>query len=458
MSRSSLTAAVGLFAALSLQAEISPPELEEAAEVARRSAAAALRGPQRILLESVETDGEIRRVAGDEAWSGLTERQRDQLRSVVRERFLEALAPPPNVPGEVSWSWARAVGDDSASVFLELQYGTSRLKTRWSMIRRRGGWKVAEVALTDPGISLVEQAARSLGPRPIVRRDPLRQAQKQALPRLAALAAVGLIILLARRRLAAAGRRLLWIAAAAPAFLFAIDGALAVWRALREPYALADSLPTQPWASAQEEALEAERAGRSRQARHHWSRALAAGAPTGPVYYHLGLTAHRAGEAQEARRAFERALRESPPAPGASRELGLMALAEKRNEEAVERLRSYVGAAGPDPETLSALAVAESNLGHSEDAVRAIAEARALVGSDWKGAELEARVRARAGDAPGAVAALRPLEREGRIDRSALRADPVYLPIATDPAWVEFLAETPAVKKTPAPAGPSPRR
>jgi hypothetical protein len=39
------------------------------------------------------------------------------------------------------------------------------------------------------------------------------------------------------------------------------------------------------------------------------------------------------------------------------------------------------------------------------------------------------------------VAALRPLALAGRLDREALRSDPAYLPIATDPAWVRFLSE-----------------
>ena len=68
-------------------------------------------------------------------------------------------------------------------------------------------------------------------------------------------------------------------------------------------------------------------------------------------------------------------------------------------------------------------------------------EARRLVGGGAQGAELEAKIRARAGDAAGAVAALRPLMRQGGLDREALRSDPAYLPIATDPAWVRFLNE-----------------
>jgi tetratricopeptide (TPR) repeat protein len=432
-----------LAAALPTAAQEAAVELEEAAELARRSATAALRGPQRIFLEALDADRVVRRRLGEEAWSGLAERQKESLRSFVRDRFLESLAPPPNVPAEVTWSWARSEGAEAASVLLELRYGASRLKTLWRLVRHHGGWRIEDVALTDPGISLGEQAARALGPRPVLRRNPIRQAQRQALPRLAALLVIGLTVLLARRRLSPEGRRVLGIAATAPALLFVIDGALAVGRALREPYTIAESPPPQPWKRPQEEALEAERRGVPREARQAWSRALAAGAPSGPVYYHLGLTARLAGEAEEARRAFTRALRERPPAPGAARELGLMALSERRDQEARDLLRSYVEAVGPDPEALSALAVAESNLGNAEAAVRIIAQARTLLREEWEGRELEAKLRARAGDAAGAVQALRRLAEEGRIDRSALRADPAYLPIAADPAWVGFLAETP---------------
>ena len=118
-----------------------------------------------------------------------------------------------------------------------------------------------------------------------------------------------------------------------------------------------------------------------------------------------------------------------------------MALAEGRNADAVERLQGYLREAGPDPESLAALAVAEINLGHPDAAVSAIAAARALVGDDWRKSELEAQIYARAGNAAAAVAALRPLDGPGRLDRSLLRAEPPYLPIATDPVWVSFLNE-----------------
>jgi hypothetical protein len=87
--------------------------------------------------------------------------------------------------------------------------------------------------------------------------------------------------------------------------------------------------------------------------------------------------------------------------------------------------------------------VVQTNLGDTAAAVETIRAARALVGEDWRKAELEARIYARAGNAAAAVAALRPLEGQGKLDRAALRAEPAYLPIATDPAWVSFLAEAP---------------
>jgi len=137
-----------------------------------------------------------------------------------------------------------------------------------------------------------------------------------------------------------------------------------------------------------------------------------------------------------------------------------MALAEGRYEEARRLLEAYVAAAGPDPDTLSALAVTQANQGDADAAARTIASARALIPEDTRRAELEAQVYARAGKAASAVAALRPLEARGRLDRFALRADPAYLPIATDPVWVAFLGESPSTPRPPvrpSPTSASPR-
>ena len=119
----------------------------------------------------------------------------------------------------------------------------------------------------------------------------------------------------------------------------------------------------------------------------------------------------------------------------------MLALGEGRSGDARLLLERYIRAAGADPETLATLAVLQANAGESEAAARTIREARAMLPESWRRSELEAQIYARAGDAASTVAALRALQAEGRLDRDALRADPAYVPIATDPVWVAFLAE-----------------
>jgi hypothetical protein len=85
--------------------------------------------------------------------------------------------------------------------------------------------------------------------------------------------------------------------------------------------------------------------------------------------------------------------------------------------------------------------VIQANLGKQREAVESIAAARRLLGPGPKAAELEAKIRARASDAAGAVAALRPLVEKKTITRETLRSDPSYLPIAAAPEWVKFLNE-----------------
>jgi len=273
------------------------------------------------------------------------------------------------------------------------------------------------------------------------RRNAAGAARARALPRLAGVAAIVAVVVVFARRLPSDRRQLLWVAAV-PAILFLVDGALAVQRALSEPYALSDGLPPQPWRQNEKLALAAEAQGLPESAREQWTKALAEGAPPAPVYYQMGLSARAGGDSAEAAADFERALAAAPPAPGAARELAGIALAAGRNAEARALLLRYLADAGPDVESLAGLAVAETNLGDTTAALAAIASARALVGEDWRKAELEARIQARAGNASAAVAALRPLEAQGKLDRSVLRAEPAYLPIANDPAWVAFLNES----------------
>lgn len=446
-----LTALLVLSSAPSLEAQIGPPELEEASEVAQRAALAAIRGPQRIFSEALDADGLLVRRIGADTWQGLQERQREQLRSAVKNRFLQTLAPPRSMPGEIAWSSAQPSGSGfGVDVFLGLRYGDKTLKTRWVMHRVGAGWRVEDVLLSDPGISLAEQTGEALGPRPARLHDRKQRAQSEAYPRLVGLAIIGLIVFVVAPRISPNRRGLLYLTACAPAILLLVDGVLTVRRVLSEPYALEQKLPPDPRRQAEELALQAQSEGRLPEALEHWSRALAMGGQRAPIQYQMGLAARQLGQPDRARAAFEKALAEPEPAPGAAKELATLALSQGRYAEAQTQLARYLALSGPDPDTLSLQAVVRTNLGKTHEALEAIHEARRLVGEGWRGAELEAEVRARSGDAAGAVAALRPLEAEGRLDRFALRASPAYLPIATDPAWVAFLNERPAAP-TPTP-------
>ena len=420
--------------------ETTLPDAEEAADFARRSASAALHGPPKIFFESLDADAVLRRILGAPVWGGLTDRQKALLAATARDHFARALAAPSNTTSEVAWAALPGVPGPPVLVDLGLRYGGSVLKTRWEVRRGPRGWKVEDVVLVDPGLSLAGELGRLLGPEPLRRREGAAEARSRAWPRLAGLVAIVAVLLVFGRKLPAERRRLLWLAAAVPAVLFAVDGILAIRRTLSEPFALAEASP-QPWRPFEEAARQAQREGDAAATQAAWTKALEAGAPRAPIEYQKGLAARSAGEPEAARADFERALADDPPAPGAAKELAVMALAEGRNAEARTLLTRYLREAGPDPDTLSTLAVVESNLGDTPAAVRAIREARSLLPEGWKRAELEAQIYARAGNAAAAIAALRPLAADGHLDRRALRSDPAYLAIATDPGWVAFLGE-----------------
>jgi tetratricopeptide (TPR) repeat protein len=429
-----------LAAGLAAQAPAAGPQAEEAADFARRAALAALHGPAKVFLDSLDSDGILQRLLGPRVWAGLTARQQDLLRTVVSDHFVQALAPPQGSTAEIAWVSAEDPGNGLILADLGLKYGETTLKTRWTMRRGPKTWTVEDVVLVDPGLSLSAEVGRLLGPEPVLNRDIAGAARARAIPRLAGLAAIALVVLVSARRLPPERRRLLWIAGV-PALLFLVDGGLAVERVLSEPYALSEGPPPPAWRQHEKAALAAQAEGRVEAARDEWAKALGSGAPAGPVDYQMGLSARSRGAMSEAKSDFERGLGRIPPAPGCARELATMALAEGRNAEASDRLQWYLRAAGPDPDALATLAVAEINLGRTDDAVAAIAAARALIGEDWRKSELEAQIYARAGNGAAAVAALRPLEGQGKLDRAVLRAEPAYLPIATDPAWVAFLNE-----------------
>ena len=436
----------GLVAALALAASLrgqapSVPESEEAAEFARRAALGALHGPPKIFLDALDADGILRHALGNAEWSALAPRQRDSLRAFVRGRFLEALAGPSGAPGDVAWvSLAEASADGTIPVTLGLSYGGSSLKTRWLARRTPRSWAIEDVRLVDPGISLAAEVRAALGPSPLQPRDTAHEARARAVPRVLALLAIGVIVAVAAPRLERPRRRLLFVMASVPALLFAVDGVLAVRRARSESYALVPPA-AEPWREREREAIAAEDAGRTDDAREAWRRAVAEGAPAGPIAFRLGVAARARGDSDESEREFRGALAASPPAPGAARELALIALAHGRPDEAAPLLQQYLDAAGPDPDALAALAVAQTNLGRTAEAVRSVDAAAALVPEGPRRGELRAQIHARTGDAAGAVASLRPLAAAGAVERNTLRADPAYLPIATDPVWVAFLDE-----------------
>jgi tetratricopeptide (TPR) repeat protein len=310
------------------------------------------------------------------------------------------------------------------------------------MRRVGGGWRIADVVLSDPGVSLARAAEASLGRKPVERRTRGKEVWSTAAPRLGAIAVLAFAAGVIALRIPRAKRPLVYLTAAAPIALFTVDAVLAVHRTVSEPWVLQAPSAPEPWRAFEQQAITAEREGRAAEARDLWAKALSAGGPAGPIEYQIGLVARQHGDLEHARAEFERSLAESQPAPGAERELAFLDAEAGRFAAAEPRLARYIVAAGPDPESLSLLAVVQTNLGKSAEAVTTIARARELVGEAWRSDEIEARVRARAGDGAGCVAALRAMEGQGtKVDRRALRADPAYLPIATDPAWVAFLNE-----------------
>lgn len=440
-----LTAVFLLLVTGSPEAQIGPPELEQAAEYARRVAGALSRGPARTPFDALDVDAILSSHLGAVSWRGLSERQRERLRTFVRARFVQTLTPAPGLEAGIAWSAARAE-EGRPRISLGLRFGPKTLKTRWDLVRFRSGWRIADVWLTDPGISLGRSAVRALGPEPVHPRDRIREARAEAAPRVAGLAIIGLAVFLASQRLSRPKRQLLLLTASAPALLFAIDGALAVRRALSERFALAENVPAEPWERESQLAMTAEREGHFEEARGHWASALAAGDDPAPIEYEIGLAYRDRGESSLAEASFRRALQETLPAPGAARELAAIAAAASRLTESDAYLARYFLLAGPDPEALSLAAAIRTRLGKTDEALDAIREARAMVGGGWRGAELEARIHALAQDASAAVSVLRPLAAAGRLDRAVLRANPDYLLIANDPAWVEFLNEIPPAR------------
>jgi Tetratricopeptide repeat len=385
-------------------------------------AIAAVAGPQSRFLEALDVDGLLEKQVGPPVWRDLTGGQRDVLRSAARQRFLAMLAPPGPSASGVAWSAALAPASDGAEdALVGLRLGDQVLKTRWLLRRSADRWGIRDVVLSDPGISLAQATAASFGTRPLAARRGRARVVAGLLPPLAGLFVIAIVVALAAPRLPPARRKILYVAAAGAALLFLVAGSVAAARGLLRPYDLVPPSAGRPSQKSEE---------RSRE-----------GAPAGPVAYERGLAARQRGDLAGARAFFEGALAANPPSPGAGKELAALDASQGRLPEAERQIAGYLAAAGPDPEALTLAAVIATDLGKTAEAVASITQARRLSADGSRGAELEARIRARAGDAGGAVALLRPLAKEGLLDRAALRADPAYLTIATDPAWVDFLNE-----------------
>jgi len=446
-------AALALSLALSLgvpaldRADVGPSDVEEASEVARRAAIDLLRSRDaRLFSEALDADGILLRRLGADAWSALTDRQKERLREAVRERFRRTLSQPGPSGGaapsaDIAWTAAQPTGK-GVDVFFGLKFDTRVLKTRWIMRHVGGGWRISDVVLVDPAVSIARTAELSVGRRTTPRRTPAEEIWSNLAPRAGAIAVLAVVSVILAIRLPRSKRPLVYWTAFAPAALIAIDGGLAAHRALSEPYQLQAEAPVERWRSFEQLALVAEREGRLDAARELWGRALAAGGPAGPIEYQIGLAALRRGDTVRAQAEFVRSLSERDFAPGAARELGAIQVAAGHFAEAEPLLTRYLDLTGPDPDTLSLIAMVQTNTNRNEEAVENVRRARSLVsGQAWHGEELEAQIHARAGDAAGTVAALRRLEAQGIVDRNALRADPTFLPIATDPAWIAFLNE-----------------
>ena len=117
---SRLLALLMLLAAAALAGqETTLPDAEEAADFARRSALAALHGPQKIFFESLDADAIVRRLLGAPVWGALTARQKALLAATARDHFARALAAPAGlgVGGGLGHACPRLRGRRSSSTW-----------------------------------------------------------------------------------------------------------------------------------------------------------------------------------------------------------------------------------------------------------------------------------------------------------------------------------------------------
>ena len=378
----------------------------------------------------------------------------------MREHFAQALAPVGGRVRRGRVGLRRGLRQGAVFVDLGLRYGPSVLKTRWTVrphAARTGRSRTSSSSI--PGISLAGEVGRLLGPEPVRRHDA---AQRGPRPRAAA-----------RRRLPRDPRRSPSSSGAgsrpkAPASSgsrppfrrcsFSVDGALAVHRALSEPYALVESLPPQPWRQPRSSPSPLRRTAGRRRPAPRGTRRSRPGPRPGRSTTRWDSPPARAATRPRPRRISSARSPEAPPAPGAGRSSRPLALTDGRLAEARSLLQRYLREAGPDPDTLATLAVVETEPRRHRRRRRDDADG-ARAASERAGRRPSSRPRS----TPARATRRRPSRRcarskaEGQLDRAVLRADPAYLSIATDPAWVGFLAEASRGSSTPPPTSSSPR-
>src|SRR4029077_14658990 len=116
----------------------------------------------RVFAEALDIDGILQRGLGEAASTGLSSRQRELLRALVRDQYVDTLAGPRSSGSEIAWSWVEPSGS-AVNVSLGLRFAGKTLKTRWLVSHVGAGWKITDIVLADPGISLAAAAIRDLG-------------------------------------------------------------------------------------------------------------------------------------------------------------------------------------------------------------------------------------------------------------------------------------------------------
>lgn len=435
-----LTGATAL--ATSSPAPLSAPDLEEAAQFARRAAESAVRGEpgfgQVFDLAALQSAA-----VGPAVAARLTRIQRESLTRALISFMADTLRGHRPPTAQVISVGATGT-DNSARVALLIPAEQGLLKTEWELRNQRQQWRVEDVRISDFGQSLLGEAVAAMGdPSIAVPRRQAQEARRAATPRIAGLLAVVAVTILFYRRLRGRQRVFLLAAAAGPFLLFALDGTLAVSRIVREPVELhldTDS-PRSFFTSTLRHSVER---GDLREAITLAARARAAGMEPQPTDYLIGHLAEKLRNAALARELYQRALAPPHPAPGAWAGLARLAMNDNQFAPALDNWEKYLSLVPPDPVSLALEAVCEGKLSNLPRAQQLAQQAIDLDPTQPGFYALSARLAAGSGDASGAVGYLRQEEKLAPLDRQELASDPAFAPIASNSVWQDFLTEPPA--------------